>query len=162
MDGLEMLYTRRSVRSFIDKPVADEQIEKIVKAGKLAATARDVQPWEIIVVKNSKTRKRIADTTDHGQFIAEAPVCVAVFCEDSKYYLEDGSAATENILLAARYFGLGTCWVAGDKKPYAEEMVRLCQAKTGSRLVALIALGYPKDPNVFREKPLKTEGFSVI
>ena len=60
---------------------------------------------------------RIANTTDYGKFIEDAPVCVLLLCRGTKYYREDGSAAAENILLASRAHGLGSCWVAGDKKP---------------------------------------------
>ncbi|MFQ6092647.1 MAG: hypothetical protein ACE5OR_08205 [bacterium] len=53
--------------------------------------------------------KGIADITDFGKFIAQAPVCIAVYARDTKYYLEDGSAATENMLIAATALGVGTC-----------------------------------------------------
>jgi nitroreductase len=49
-------------------------------------------------------------------------------CKDTKYYLEDGCNASQNILVAARAHGLGSCWVAGDKKPYAEK-VAACSAR---------------------------------
>ncbi len=61
--------------------------------------------------------RRTAITTDYGKFFADAPVCVRVLCGDTKYCLEDGSAATENILLAARAHGLDSCWVAGIRSP---------------------------------------------
>jgi nitroreductase len=143
MDAIEALKTRRSVRSFKSDPVSQEVIEDIVDCGRLAATARNEQLWEFVVVTDVETRKRIADTTDFGKFIATSPVCIAVLCEDGKYYLEDGSAATQNILVAARAHGLGTCWVAGDKKPYAEKLRAILGAPEGHKLVSLVALGYP-------------------
>jgi len=111
----------------------------------MAATANNMQPWEFVVVADPGMLRRIATTTDYGKFIVDAPACVLVLCRDMKYYLEDGSAATENILLAARAHGLGSCWVAGDKKPNAAEICRLVGSRQGYKLVSLIPIGYPAE-----------------
>jgi nitroreductase len=144
MDALEALRTRRSCRRFAARDVPRDLVEKVVDAGRLAATARNDQPWEFVVVTDPAARREIAGMTDYGPFIADAPVCIAVLCTDTKYYLEDGSAATQNILLAAHAMGLGACWVAGDKKPYAPKIAGLLGAPEGIRLVALVALGWPE------------------
>lgn len=144
MDALEVLKTRRSVRRFKDVPVEREKIEEIIDCARLAPSAVNLQPWEFVVVTDARKREEIARFTDYGKFIREAPVLIAVFCKDTKYYLEDGCAATENILLAAWALGLGSCWVAGDKKPYAEQVRKALQVPEGYRLVSLIALGYPE------------------
>ncbi len=149
-----MLKTRRSVRAYTRKPVPRKIIEDIVDCGRLAASAINIQPWEFVVVTDPETLRRLGETTDHGKFIADAPVCVVVLSRDTKYYLEDGSAATENILLAARAHGLGSCWVAGDKKPYAGEICRLVGAPQGCRLVSLIPLGYPAESPEKAKRPL--------
>ena len=67
---------------------------------------------------------------------------IAIFCREGRYYLEDGCAATENILLAAHALGLGTCWVAGDKKPYCETVGKLLNIPAGYKLVSMVSLGY--------------------
>lgn len=121
MDAMEALVTRRSCRQFSSREVGRDLIEKIVDAGRLAATARNVQPWEFVVVVDAAARRELAGMTDTGRFIADAPVCIAVLTKETKYYLEDGSAATQNLLVAAHALGLGSCWVAGDKKPYASK-----------------------------------------
>ncbi len=142
MEALEAIRTRRSVRSFTAKPVPREVIEKIVDGARLAPSANNIQPWEFVIVTDQATRERIASVTDYGRFIADAPVCIAVFCEDTKYYLEDGCAATENILIGAHALGLSSCWVAGDKKDYAEEINRLLEVPDSYKLVSLLAIGY--------------------
>jgi len=76
------------------------------RAARLAPTARNVQPWEFVVVTEASKRRQLAALTDHGKFIAEAPVCVAVLSHETKYYIEDCSAATTSILLAAAALGL--------------------------------------------------------
>jgi len=156
MDAMDALMKRRSVRSFTATPVPVKIIEKIVDAGRLAPTARNVQPWEFVVVTNPDTRRAIAQLATTGPFIADAPLCVAVFCTDTKYWLEDGCAATENIIIAARAHGLGHCWVAGDKKPYAAAVSELLGVPAGYRLISLIAVGYPKEePPPVQKRPLK-------
>lgn len=144
MDAIECLKTRRSVRSYRPGVVDRAVIEDIVDCARLAATAINIQPWLFVAVTDEETRRKIASTTDYGKFIAEASCCIAVFCSrESKYYLEDGSAATQNILLAARAHGLGSCWVAGDKKPYCEDIRVLLNAPESHTLVSLVAIGYP-------------------
>ena len=155
MDAMECLRTRRSVRSFTDKPVSREYIETVVDAGRLASTAMNLQPWHFVVVTDPEMRRRLADITDHGKFIADAPVCIVVLSEDCKYYLEDGSAATQNILNAAHALGLGACWIAGDKKPYADKIAQTVGAPEGLRLVSLIALGYPSEIPQPKKKSLE-------
>jgi nitroreductase len=121
-------------------------LEKLVDAGRLAPTANNVQPWEFIVVTDDSTRKRVAAMTDYGKFIADAPATIVIFCKDTKYYLEDGSAATTNILIAAAALGLGACWVAGDKKTYAKEMNTVLGVPAAYKLISLIPVGYQAGP----------------
>jgi nitroreductase len=149
MDALEALKTRRCVRAYTGAPVARAVLEDVVDCGRLAATAINIQPWEFVVVTDPGRLRRIAEATDYGRFIAEAAACIVVLARDTKYYLEDGSAATQNLLLAARAHGLGACWVAGDKKPYAAEVCRMVGAPAEFRLVSLVPLGHPA------EEPLK-------
>ncbi|MCL5270197.1 MAG: nitroreductase family protein [bacterium] len=145
MDAIEAIKTRRSVRLFKAEPVATEMLEDIVDCGRLAATARNDQPWEFVVVTDAALRARLADVTEFGKFIARAPACVVVLCREAKYYLEDGAAAAQNILVAARAHGLGSCWVAGDKKPYADRIREMVGAPAGYRLICLIAIGHPAE-----------------
>lgn len=142
MDALEAIKTRRSVRSFAAKPVPREIVEQIIDGARLAPSANNVQPWEFVIVTDQTVRERIAGLTDYGKFIADAPVCIAVFCRDTKYYLEDGCAATENILIGACSLGLSSCWVAGDKKDYAQEISRILGVPDSYKLISLLALGY--------------------
>lgn len=144
MNALEAIRKRRSVREFAERPIPEDVLRSIVDAGRWAATARNEQPWEFIVITERDRLRAVGESTDHGRFIAEAGACVAVVCRDTKYYLEDGSAATQNMMVAATALGVDSCWVAGDKKPYAPKILDLLGAPAGYRLVALVALGYRK------------------
>ncbi|MEA2063488.1 MAG: nitroreductase family protein [Gemmatimonadota bacterium] len=143
MDAIEALRGRRSIREYEKTPVDPELIETIVDAGHLAATGRGVEPWEFVVISDPETRNELAEICEYGKFISQAPVCIAVLCRDTKYYLEDGSAATQNILVATYALGLGSCWVAGDKKPYADKVVRTMGAPEDFKLICLVSIGYP-------------------
>lgn len=154
MDAIECLKTRRSIRKYQNKPVPKEVIEDIVDCGRLAATAMNTQPWEFVVVQDEQMRKAIADITDYGKFIPEAPVCIAVFCHDYSHFLEDGSAATQNLLNAARAHELGSCWIAGHGKPYAKKIGEMLGVPEDCRLIALVTVGYPAAESNPPKKPL--------
>ena len=142
MDAITCLKTRRSIRAYDPRPVSDETIADIVDCGRLAPTAMNEQPWVFVVVRDPAVRRRIAEAMGHSAFVAEAPVCVAVLCRQSDYLLEDGSAATENLLLAATAHGLGSCWIAGHKMAYASEIVRLLGAPDDQVLVSMVSIGF--------------------
>jgi nitroreductase len=142
MNGLDLIKKRRSVRNYRSEPVPKDLLEKIVDAGRLAATAINIQPWEFIVIIDPVRKKELADLTEYGKFIKDAGACIAVVAKNTKYYLEDGAAATENILLAATELGLGSCWVAGDKKPYADKILSFLGVPGGYKLISLVAIGY--------------------
>ncbi len=146
MDALTAIASRHSTRSFTHQPVSREQLEAIVDAGRHAPTARNDQPWQFVVVAEAATRKRLAELTEGGgAFLADAPACIAVFCKEGKYFLEDGCNAATSMLIAATALGLQSCWVAGDKKPYANAVQTLLFAPEGMRLVALLAIGHATD-----------------
>ncbi len=146
MDLFEAIEARHSVRAYQTRPIDRNDLERIVDAARRAPTGRNEQPWEFVVVTDMYTRQRIAELTTFGKYIADAAACVGVFCrDDTAYWLEDGAAATENILLAATALGIGSCWVAADKKPYAPDLAKLMSAPSTHRLVSLVALGYASD-----------------
>jgi len=145
MDAFECISKRASVREYQTKSISQQALTQLVDAGRRAPTARAVEPWEFVVVTERELLQTLGELANTGVFIKDSAACIAVFCQDTKYYLEDGCAATENILLAACSFGLGACWVAGDKKPYAEEIKKLLNAPSDLKLISLIALGWPKE-----------------
>lgn len=158
MQTYEAIVKRRSVREFLDnKDIPKEVLEEIVDAARLAPTARNEQPWEFVVITGKDTRHRIAlAASPNGSFIANSAACIAVFCLDTKYCLEDGCAATENILLMAADLSLGSCWIAGDKKPYCGAIKKILGMPEKYRLVSLIALGYPQgSPKVIPKRRLE-------
>ena len=156
METFEAIAGRASVREYEAKPVGKDLIEKIVDAARRAPTARAVEPWEFIVVVDRKALVKLGEIAVTGAFIKGAAFCIAVYCKDTKYYLEDGVAATENILLAIADLGLGACWVAGDKKPYAVEVSKFLGVPQHMKLISLIPVGWPvKEPKQAKNRSLK-------
>ncbi|MDD2679638.1 MAG: nitroreductase family protein [Candidatus Omnitrophica bacterium] len=150
MDILDTLKKRRSIRTYQDREIPKDALKQIIDVARFSPTARNEQPWEFIVITDSRIFSKIAKLGDNARFVAYAKACIVVFCADTKYYLEDGCAATTNILNAAAALGIGSCWVAGDKKPYCEEVAALLGVPPELKLVSMVALGYPADPSDFK------------
>ncbi|MCL4814329.1 MAG: nitroreductase family protein [Vicinamibacteraceae bacterium] len=145
MDAITCLKTRRSIRAFRPDPIPRDTLNDIVDCARLAPTAFNRQAWTFVVVQDAAARTRIAEATGHAAFITAAPVCIAVFCGPNEFWVEDGSAATENLLLAAHAHGLGACWVGGYQTPYAEIIGSMLGAPPDQRLLALVAIGVPAE-----------------
>ena len=142
MEALQAIKNRHSTKSFDGKPVPRKDIETIVHAGRMALSARAINPWEFVAVTDKKMLARLGKIYDTGRLLKDAGAALIVTCKDTKYYLEDGCAATENILVAATALGIDSCWVAGDKKPYAREVLDMVGVPSGFKLVSTLALGY--------------------
>ncbi len=143
MEFFDVICKRSSVRRYKDQQIDKELLVRLVDSGRRAPTARAQEPWEFVVITDKSVLKKIAQVAENGKFIENAAAAIAIFCKSTKYYLEDGCAATENILLAAANAGLGACWIAGDKKDYARHIGTLLNAPADLKLISIISLGLP-------------------
>ncbi|MBN1157245.1 nitroreductase family protein [Candidatus Woesearchaeota archaeon] len=155
MDALKCMRERRSIRAYSDKKIDRRLLNEILGCGGLAPTARNLQPWHFIVVTDGEKLRRIASLATYGSFIKNAAACIVV-CgnKDNNHLVEDGSAATQNILLAATSFGIGSCWVAGWKRTYNPELMKLLKIPLSEKIVSIIPLGYPAERPAPRKKEL--------
>ncbi|MDD5155881.1 MAG: nitroreductase family protein [Candidatus Omnitrophica bacterium] len=144
MQALEAIKNRRSVRLFNSAPLDAGIIEELIDCARLATSARNIQPWEFVAVTTRPVLEKLGALIENARFIAQCACCIVIFCKETKYYLEDGCAATQNLLIAATSLGLSSCWVAGDKKEYAPRLNELLSVPEGFKLVSLVALGYSK------------------
>lgn len=151
-----LIKSRHSVRKFKPDPIGDLVIQDALESAALAPTARNVQPWLFGVVREKQMLQNIAGLATNGAFVAGCSACFAVFCEKKEtYYLEDGCAATENLILALQAHGVASCWVAGDKKDYAEPVRKLLNVPDTYTLVSLVAAGMPAEITIAQKKLLK-------
>jgi nitroreductase len=154
MDALEAIQKRRSVRKFTGDPIPRQDLEKIVDAGRLAATGSNRQPWDFVVVTD---REMIDKLTVVGKWMDKAGAIIAVVLDPySRWWVEDGSAAIENMLLASTALGYGSCWVEGDSQPHEEKCKVLLGIPKGKRLLALVPVGVPVDWPKIDKRPLES------
>ncbi len=152
MDALEAIRTRRSIRRYTADPVPNQDLEAIVDAGRLAATGSNRQPWDFVVVTGRET---IGQLKAAGSWIAQAQAVIAVVLDpSSRWWVEDGSAAIENMLLAATAMGYGACWVEGDALPLETQFKALLGVPPDRRLMALVPVGVPGEAPAPEKKPL--------
>jgi len=118
-EALEIIYTRRSVRSFTGASVGREDLSRILRAGMAAPSAVNIQPWAFIVVTKRATLDELCDKLPYAKMLDKAGAAIVVCGIPNKdetyskhYWVMDCSAATENILLAAHALGLGAVWTA--------------------------------------------------
>jgi len=152
MDALEAIRRRRSVRKYTGDPIPREHLEIIVDAGRLAASGSNNQPWDFIVVTD---RAMIDQLKIASQWMEQAGAIIAVVLDpESRWWLEDGSAAVENMLIAATALGYGSCWLEGYTLPREEEFKTLLGVPREKRLLTLVPIGVPVEWPAKDKKPL--------
>jgi nitroreductase len=152
MEALEAIRRRRSVRSYTGDPIPREDLEKIVDAARLAPSGYNRQPWEFIVVTD---RGAIDQLKIAALWMENVGAIIAVVMEtSSKFWLEDGSAAVENILIASTALGYGSCWLQGYTEPREGEFKELLDIPDDKKLLTLVPIGVPSEWPTKEKKPL--------
>jgi nitroreductase len=153
MDTLEAIHKRRSIRKYTSDAIPKADLETIVDAGRLAATGNNRQPWDFIVVTERATIEQFRAV---GAWIQYANAVIAVVMDPaSRWWLEDGSAAIQNMLLASTALGYGACWVEGDALPREAQLKTLLRVPEEKRLMALVPVGVPAETPSPEKKPLE-------
>jgi nitroreductase len=139
MDALEAIRKRRSVRSYTGDPVPREDLEKIVDAGRWAASGNNRQPWEFIVITEKSTINQLKAA---AHWLENAGAVIAVVMDPtSRWWIEDGSAAVENMLIASTAMGYGSCWLEGYTILREEQFKALLNVPRDKRLFTLVTIG---------------------
>jgi nitroreductase len=158
-----VISTRRSIRKYQSKPISDDQLSRILEAGRLAPSAANRQPWHFLVITDPTVRKQMRQAYGRDWF-ADSPV-ILVVCADPReawvradgeeYWKVDAAIALQNMIMQATTEGLGTCWIGAFDEPMAKQILGI---PNPIRVVAMTPLGYPdeeKDP-VSNRKELQT------
>ncbi|MFI3267183.1 MAG: nitroreductase family protein [Rikenellaceae bacterium] len=158
--GLELIMTRSSVRSYTSQKVETDKIEKLLKAGMAAPTAGNKQPWEFVVISEREILDSIPPIIPGAHMAAKAQVAIAVCGLPNKalvpeYWIQDCSAVTENILLAAHAMGLGAVWCGAypnNEIDKVGKMQNLLSLPEDVYVLSVIVLGYPDSEPVIKDK----------
>lgn len=141
---LNFLKERRSIRTFQEKMITDKEIKMILEAGRWTPSASNKQPWEFIIIKNKEILDKIAKTAIYGRFIRKAPLVIAIvgkIKQNPKWYVQDTSLASMNMMLMAWSLGIGTCWIGSMDRDKAKEMLGLGK---DDFLLTVLPMGYVK------------------
>lgn len=146
---LDLIRSRRSVRSFSGKPVDDDLIDKVLEAGRWSPSGMDNQPWRFAVIRDEALKNSVSTMTRYTRVIKGADALIAVFLDTEAGYhrtkdVQAMGACTQNMLLAIHALGLGGVWL-GEILRSEAELKALIQAPVAFELMAVIALGYPAD-----------------
>lgn len=145
---IKAIKDRFSVRKFKDKPVEQEKLDEILEAARFAPSAKNVQPWKFVVIRDPEKRAQLTEICKGQKFVSEAPVTIALCANNTNYtmtcgqkaYTVDASIAGEHIALQAAELGLGTCWIGAF---YHDKMAELINLPNDYKIVGLLPLGYP-------------------
>lgn len=150
--ALEVIHSRKSVRNYLDKPVSKADLETLLRAGMTAPSAAARRPWDFVVVTDKKALTALSEVMPYGKMLTKAGAAIVV-CgrkdrflkgEDAEMWVQDCSAATENILLAAESVGLGAVWLgAYPVKARMEGIAKVLSLPDLAVPLNVISIGWP-------------------
>lgn len=152
------IFKRRSIRRFTEKPVEQEKIERILKAGMQAPSAHNNQRWEFIVLTEQDKKDAVSKMSPWAGMVAKAPVSIVVLGKRddenlNHWFEQDLGACTENILLQIAEEGLGGCWMGFyPDMERVEALSNYFNIPKNIMPFCVIALGYSDDKNIFIDR----------
>lgn len=152
---LEIIFSRRSIRVYTDEPVSETDIQSLLEAGMAAPSGSNRKPWHFVVITDRETLRALAVAHPFGKMLASASAAIAV-CGDpaiSDWWVQDCSAATENILVAAAGLGLGAVWLGCYGRPERERPIcEVLGIPERMAVLSLLSIGHPGE-----EKEARTQ-----
>ncbi len=146
---MDLVETRKSIRSYKRQEVEEEKLDYILEAFRRAPSAKNIQPWKLVIVKNKKRIKDLSIACNNQTFLAEAPVIIVACAKEEEAYGRMGgfmnsypidiALALEHLILAATEKGLGTCWIGAFKEKLVKDILSIPES---IRAVALTPVGY--------------------
>lgn len=152
MDTLTTIMTRRSIRQYTDEDVTTEQLLTLLRAAMAAPSAGNQQPWRFVAVRDPGQRAKLAEATPYSSPIGRAPLGIVVLADTREnkhpgFWVQDCSAAVENLLLAAHAIGLGGVWIG--VHPNADRsaaVAKIVNPPQGFEVLSMVAIGHPANP----------------
>lgn len=154
MDAIEAIRTRRVVRAYSDRPVGLEELKRIIDAGRHAMSARNLQPWRFLVVRERVALHEMGALCTTGRYVAEAPAAVVVLKDrgNTRWADVDCAHAVQNMANVAWSMGLGTCWVGNFN---AQKLAAMLGIPEEWAIFTVLPFGYPSTGNPPQAKALK-------
>jgi len=148
----EVIKKRRSIRKYQPREVEDEKLQKVLDAAHLAPSAKNIQPWKVIVVEDKELREELVKSAYGQEYLSQAPYVIVMCVNENECYQQqgdymasfavDGAIFIDHLTLAACAEGLGTCWIA---KFNETEVRKLLSIPDAYRVVVMTPLGYPAE-----------------
>ncbi len=151
MNAFDTILSRRSIRRYTRQPVPEAAVGQLLEAAMSAPSAGNAQPWQFIVLTDRRLLDEIPTFHPYAEMLREASVAIVV-CGDLRlekykgYWIQDCSAATENLLLAAHALGLGAVWVGVyPTEDRVKRMQALLRLPPHVIPLSLVPVGYPAE-----------------
>lgn len=149
MNVIDAVKKRKSIRGYESKAVEDDKIKKILESARIAPSARNLQEWRFIIVRDQDTRKKLMVAAKNQVFVGKAPVVIVCCAETDGYVMSCGqqsypidvAIAIDHMSLVAVEEGLGTCWIGAF---YEDQVKNILGIPEGIRVVSMLTLGYEK------------------
>lgn len=164
MEYMQVITTRKSIRSYSSEPISEEHLDLILESGRNAPSYQNRQCWRFVVINDPDVIKDIAHKSGFvgtiNFFLKDAPIVIVACADPAKsgginnqsYYLVDTAIAFQQMMLTAWNFGIGSCWMAA----FNEKKVKtLLSIPDNIRIVALSPFGYPKEKESLYGKMVK-------
>ena len=158
MNTNEAIFSRRSIRKYLNRQIPNELVKLLIEAGMYAPSARNYQPWHFIVVQSRKTLDELSVVHPYGKMLKQATLAILV-CGDKNidpmdsYLIQNCSAATQNILLAAHANGLGAVWLGvHPREQRMNGIIDLFNLPKHILPISLLSIGYPAETVVKPER----------
>ena len=154
-ERLHFIFARRSIRAYTGEPIGEQDVRSLLEAGMSAPNASNRQPWHFVAVTEHATLQALADAHPFGKMLADASLGIAV-CGDptiSDWWVQDCTAATENILVAVSALGLGGVWLGCHGRSEREQAIKdVLGIPEHIRVLSMLSIGHPAE-----EKEARTQ-----
>ena len=165
MDFKETVFSRKSIRSFLDKPIPQDVLADMLEAARLSPSTQNRQPWRFIIIQNQDRIKQMSvncGLIGLANFFVRSAPCIIIACADTdkdikingqEYYLVDTAIAFQQMMLMAWNHGIGSCWLGA----FSEKKLRnWLDLPKSWRIVALSPFGYPAEKQSIYAKVVKS------
>lgn len=157
MEIKEAIRSRRSIRNYQDRPIEQDKLARVLEAGRLAPSARNLQEWKFVVVIDKEKRQKLSEAAMGQPYVASAPVVIAACATQTENVMPCGqycypidlAIAVDHMSLAAIAEGLGTCWIGAF---YEEKVKDILGIPEKIRVVVIMILGYPAESPAARPR----------